>query len=59
MVDKRHDTLQHGEFKFTFSYQLGAGFGVYQLETKICVGMGGYLVNLLVWIDITKLTNEP
>jgi len=23
------------------------------------VGMGEYLVSLLVWIDLTKLTNEP
>jgi len=37
----------------------GAVIGIYQLETVICVGMGEYLVSLLVWIDVTKLTNEP
>jgi hypothetical protein len=42
-----------------FSCQLGAVMGIYQLETVICVGMGEYLVSLLVWIDVTKLTNEP
>jgi hypothetical protein len=30
---------------------------IYQLETVICVGMGMYLVSLLVWIDLTKLRN--
>ena len=59
MVDKRHDTLHYGDFKFIFSRQLGAVIGIYQLQTVICVGMGEYLVSLLVWIDVTKLTNEP
>jgi hypothetical protein len=59
MVDKHHDTLEYGDFKFTFSYQVGAVIGIYQLETVICVGMEGYMVNLLVCIDLTKLTNEP
>ena len=59
MVDKRHDTLLHGDIKFIFSRQLGAVIEMYQLETVKCVGMGEYLVSLLVWIDVTKLTNEP
>jgi len=36
MVDKRHDTLQYGDIKFTFSCQLGAVIGIYQLETVMC-----------------------
>jgi len=59
MVDTHHDTLEHSEFKFTWSCQLVAVIGTYHLETVICVGMREYLVSLLVWIDLTKLTNEP
>jgi hypothetical protein len=33
--------------------------GEHQLETIRCVGKGGYLVSLLVWVDLTQLKNGP
>jgi hypothetical protein len=46
--DCYQDTLQHNEFKLTWSCQLVSVVGIYQLGPAIPVGMRGYLYSLLM-----------
>ena len=54
-----HETLQHSEFKFTWSCQLWSVVGISELETVIRVRMRWYFLRILIRIALRKLTIAP